>query len=202
MSTGRKCDGYPVPKPQVRPGVLVVATIRPNPPLEGCSRPSQCMVKARKSYYHFTEIYAPMLAGYGTEGFWNSVVLQTSFADESIKHLVIAASSLYSSSVSQVSENSYFLAHYGRALQKLSHVSQPNVTVILVACILLALCDEIRNQTSSAIQHIHAGLRILHTQSMSQISDWGDCMTLSEITSTFSRLSSPRPSGSFLKIVT
>lgn len=143
-----------------------------------------------------------MLAGYGTEGFWNSVVLQTSFADESIKHLVIAASSLYSSTVSQGPENSHFLAHYGRALQKLSHVSQPNVTVILVACILFALCDEIRNQTSSAIQHILAGLRILHTQSISQVSDWRDNMTLSEITSTFSRLSSPRPSGSFLNIVT
>lgn len=159
---------------------------------------------ARREFHQFTDVFAPMLSGYGTEGFWNGVVLQASFADESIKHLIIAASNLYSNPMlsCRKTENAYFLMHYGKALEKLSCASQPNVIVILVACILFAFCDEIRDQSSSALEHIQAGLRILEAQSNSRLSSWKDTTTLSEITSTFSRLSSPRPKPSLLNIVT
>ncbi|RSL40834.1 hypothetical protein CEP54_016002 [Fusarium duplospermum] len=105
---------------------------------------------------------------YGTEGFWGMVVLQASHVDESIKHLVIAAANLSSSN------NVPFLAHYSRALQILSRSRNVDVIIILIACVLLSVCDELQNRGDSARRHILAGERILAEQDGLALGPWRD----------------------------
>lgn len=167
------------------------------------------------SYHLFIELYTPLLSDYGTDGFWNSLVLQASAVDESIKHLMVAASSLVgspylnstasspsltSTSTSTIAElspgyspdkkNVSFLLHHGRALQLLSHTPQPSVTIILIACVLLAICDELQHRSTEAQVHIQAGLKILAAHHPDNCTA-GD--TLADITSTFARLCNPKP---------
>lgn len=169
------------------------------------------------SYHLFVELYTPLLSDYGTAGFWNEIVLQASAADESIKHLMIAASSLGNSSSSTTSmssspssststststiaelspgynherKNVSFLLHHGRALQLLSHASQPSITIVLIACVLLAICDELQHRSTEAQVHIQAGLKILATHHPDLCLAGG---IVTEIASTFARLCSPKP---------
>lgn len=178
------------------------------------SRRAACQVRSRMSYHLFVELYTPLLSDYGTPGFWGELVLQASAADESIKHLMIAASSLgggYSSSpassttspspststiaelspgYSREKKNVSFLLHHGRALQLLSRGPQPSVTIILIACVLLAICDELQHRSTEAQVHIQAGLKILaaHYPDLCLAGD-----SLAEIASTFARLCNPKP---------
>ncbi|PCG89789.1 Hypothetical protein PENO1_102650 [Penicillium occitanis (nom. inval.)] len=212
-STGRRCDGYrqrqqqQLSKHYMSIGIAMTANYI-------CATPTgraACEVRSRMSYHLFVELYTPLLSDYGTAGFWNEIVLQASAADESIKHLIIAASSLTASaspvstssspsSTSSIAElspgyshekkNVSFLLHHGRALQLLSHASQPSITIILIACVLLAICDELQHQSTQAQVHIQAGLKILaaHYPDLCLAGD-----ILAEIASTFARLCNPKP---------
>lgn len=170
------------------------------------------------SYHLFVQLYNPLLSDYGTAGFWGEIVLQASAADESIKHLMIAASSLRGSSsapvvsmspspssststststiaelspgYNQEKKNVSYLLHHGRALQLLSHAYQPSITIILIACVLLAVCDELQHRSIEAQVHIQAGLKILATHHP-DLCLAGDIVA--EIASTFARLCNPKP---------
>jgi hypothetical protein len=213
-STGRRCDGYRQRQQQQQPKPTMsigITTIMANNNCVTASGRAACEVRSRMSYHLFVELYTPLLSDYGTAGFWNSLVLQASAADESIKHLMIAASSLrsYSSSSSVSSspsstssmaelslghshekKNVSFLLHHGRALQLLSHAPQLSVTIVLIACVLLAICDELQHRSTEAQIHIQAGLRILAAHHP-DICLAGD--SLAEIASTFARLCNPKP---------
>lgn len=190
-------------------------TIMANNNCVTASGPAACQVRSRMSYHLFVELYTPLLSDYGTAGFWNEIVLQASAADESIKHLMIAASSLRGSSslssspagsssspssastISDLSpgyshekKNVSFLLHHGRALQLLSHAPQPSVTITLIACVLLAICDELQHRSTEAQVHIQAGLKILAAH-YPDICLAGDILI--EIASTFAKLCNPKP---------
>jgi hypothetical protein len=156
----------------------------------------------------FKEIYASSLSRYGTAGFWQSVVLQASDQNGSIKHLIIAASSLpglpghpqlFKEGQATQERNLPFLAHYGRALHLLRACAASDVIVVLVACVLLAVCDEMQHNELGAQRHIEAGQRILATQTKeSGLRQWEHTMALNEIASTLSRLCAPRPASNGL----
>lgn len=216
-STGRRCDGYRQRQQQqlTKPYMSIGITITANNNCVTASGRAACEVRSRMSYHLFVELYTPLLSDYGTAGFWNEIVLQASAADESIKHLMIAASSLRGSSspastssspsststststiadlspgYSHEKKNVSFLLHHGRALQLLSHTPQPSVTIILIACVLLAICDELQHRSTEAQVHIQAGLKILaaHYPDLCLAGD-----ILAEIASTFARLCNPKP---------
>lgn len=168
-----------------------------------------CEVRARMTFQMFKDIHAHSLSSYGTAGFWQSVVLQASDQNGSIKHLLIAATSLggvppshtsmLSKGASESKGNVPFLAHYGVALQLLRECAASDVIVILVACILLALCDEMQNNNLGAQKHIEAGKKILASQTKeATLQHWEHTMVLDEIASTLSRLCAPRPASSYL----
>ncbi|KAF7554928.1 hypothetical protein G7Z17_g2552 [Cylindrodendrum hubeiense] len=201
-SSGRKCDGYPVPKPKTQAHESIAVVVMGPAGMPCATRGGGgCAAKSRTSLEMFSERYAPMLCGYGTPGFWHSVVLRACVANEGIKHLVIAASNLHM--VSQLdlqASNLPFLAHYGRALQVLSRAQDSDVVVILVACVLLTVCDDLQNR-GTAQHHILAGQRILRAQNDLALRPWTNSGMLEEIVSTFSRLSAPRPAmaGAFFE---
>lgn len=179
-----------------------------------------CETRSRMFYHLFVELYTPLLSDYGTAGFWNSVVLQASASNESIKLLMIAASNLrgYPSSSPIISSSSAssshsiesrhlqndiahahkqanvsFCIYYGRALQSLSRAPHPPIFVILIACVLLAICEELQHRSAEAQNHIQAGLKILAAHPDMGSTVWRNSIPLSEIASTFSRLSAPKP---------
>lgn len=198
ISTGRKCDGYSASLQKVQRSEHILF-LPPSPTTFTCSRPSACASQSRRSFQLFTEKHAPMLLDFGTAGFWNIVVLQASRMEEGIKHLVIAASSLHGSPHSNVQPNEVtFLAHNCKALRLLGHSQDPNIVIIPTACVLLALCDELRGDSDSAQRHICMGQRIITADGYPNSPYWRHNIALNEVISSLSRLVKPRPATTSL----
>lgn len=116
--------------------------------------------------HYFHEVCAPNLVNYGSASFWNCLVLQACYTDESIKHLVIAASQLEmqtrqpSWSCSNGNKTSFQL-HYGKGLRLMNQTQRPDAALLLIACLVLILCDELQQNHFSALQHVIAGRKII-----------------------------------------
>ncbi|KAH0844514.1 hypothetical protein AYO21_00982 [Fonsecaea monophora] len=192
LSTGRKCDGYPSPQggrqdpPPI--GVLLVL---------GAPMPALCEHEAWTSLRFFVQVCAPAMLNYGSHRFWNELVLQACGIDQSIKHLTIAASRLGSHRLRQpckppFEQDVVFLEHYGRALKLLSQTQNPDPGFLLMACLLLVLCDEYRENSFAAIQHLIAGRKILNTYRSAAASSstqrTGDNTAITELEQIFSML--------------
>lgn len=196
-STGRKCDGYAPPKASTRAqprGMQMAPVLSMSTAGRGFLPTSECVFMSRRSFHMFNELYAPMICGYGTAGFWTSVVPQASQVHESIKHLVIAASNATCRQLSGLDCHSVaFLTHYGRALKLLGDARQDVVTVA-ISCVLIAFCEELHDRRSEAQRHIQAGQRMLSAESQngSALASWRGTTTLDEIASTLACLSSPK----------
>ncbi len=153
--TGRKCDGYCQPA-QRNPMVLLIV-------------PSDDLIRlgdgeTRDAFRYFTEVSAPSLVNYGSHYLWNKLVLQISHHDDSIKHLVVAASALdwrQRLTIETPQTPDSYQYHYGKALQILAMRPNPDAGVVLMACLLFMICDEFQQNRFSALQHIMAGRRIL-----------------------------------------
>ncbi|EXJ59158.1 hypothetical protein A1O7_06589 [Cladophialophora yegresii CBS 114405] len=188
LSTGRKCDGYPAtepPRPSDDPPVILMMVM-------GCPALSQCDHAASTAFQFFTQVCAPALLNFGSQRFWNELVLQACYLDESIKHLTIAASRLglhHSADPSHqpADGDSVFLSHYGTALKLLSGKRNPDPAFLLVACLLLILCDEFQDHSFAALQHLIAGRRILATYQRSRYTEHQSA-TIEELGPIFARL--------------
>ena len=182
-STGRRCDGYASPTQPSPIGYLVVGT--------GQARP-ECEQKSRASFQFYCETFAPILSSLGTNKFWGAIVPASCSTHESIKHLVIATSTLGASPfLDQAQRNIMFLIHYTKALRLLSDTRDASVVVVLIGCILLAICDEIQQQRSGPSPHVLFGQKILTNHlNGSGISDRH--YPIDEIALVLSRLSAPR----------
>ncbi|OCT52200.1 hypothetical protein CLCR_08372 [Cladophialophora carrionii] len=188
LSTGRKCDGYPATEPTPpnddAPVVWMMVMARP--------APAQCDHAALTAFQFFTQVCAPALLNYGSQRFWNELVLQACYVDESIKHLTIAASRLgrhhsAASSRQPADWDPVFLSHYGKALKLLSGNRNPDPSFLLMACLLLILCDEFRDHSFAALQHLIAGRRILATYQPSKYTEH-QLATVEELGPIFARL--------------
>ncbi|KIV78872.1 hypothetical protein, variant [Exophiala sideris] len=161
-NTGRKCDGYPAPKEPAPIAYLIMAQTS-----------SECEYIARTAFQYFREVCAPALSNYGSGHFWSRLVLQACHHDESIKHLIIAASCLGAQDYPLLQSTSskgcpLYLSHYGRALKLLSRATSPDPAVVLMACLLLVLCNELQRKPDAAVQHILAGKNILASYTAQQ----------------------------------
>lgn len=155
--TGRTCDGYAVPKQP--PAVAFLLIISDGVQIE----PHR---EAGIACQYFHEVCAPALVNYGSASFWNRLVLQACHTDESLRHLVIAASQLdlqlrQSTSSSTPSNMVHFHSHYGKGLRLIAQSQNPDAASLLIACLLLILCDELQQNHFSALQHLIAGRKIL-----------------------------------------
>ena len=153
---------------------------------------TECDLKSQRAFHFFREICAPVLSTRCSSTLWNSLLLQACHNDESIKHLVIATSALsfgrqFESDHSQ--ESLLFLVHYGRALQLLGHCQQPKTAFFLMACLLLAICDELRQNIIGAYRHVEAGKRILSSYYAQKSRTMIDA-EMEEISLAFSQLGS------------
>ena len=113
---------------------------------------------------YFTEVTAPALINHDSHYLWNCLVLQASYQDESIKHLLVAVSALDQRQRSRGEPLQHRVVHqyhYSKALQILASCSNLDTGVILTACLLCVICDELQQNRFSALQHIIAGRNIL-----------------------------------------
>lgn len=158
------------------------------------SNPPECHSVSRRAFQYFHQVCAPALMNYGSQFFWNQLVLQACHHDESIKHLIIAASyagarsemNMTCSVTAAPNDGSLYLSHYGRALKLLSHAKSPDPGLVLMACLLLILCDELQQNSFAALQHMLAGRKILSSCS-SGIRGQGNEI-INEIAPIFSQL--------------
>ncbi|KAH8800355.1 hypothetical protein F5884DRAFT_810084 [Xylogone sp. PMI_703] len=179
-STKRKCEGYQAPKEPAPVAFLVVAT---------CSARPDCNRKAQMAFQFFYEICAPNLLRSGNSSFLSKLILQACQVEKSIKHLVIAVSSLslQQHGLSASSENIIFLVHYGEALKLLSNNQDPDITIMLIACLLLITCSQLQNKDDITTQHVLAGKRILDSYSGRKVSGYRNPV-VEEVALIFSRL--------------
>jgi hypothetical protein len=114
--------------------------------------------------HYFHEVCAPNLVNYGSASFWNCLVLQACQTDEGIKHLVIAASQLDMQTRQPTWSNGHmtsFQLHYGKGLRLMNQPRCPDAASLLIACLVLILCDELQRNHFSALQHLIAGRKIV-----------------------------------------
>lgn len=133
-----------------------------------------------QGFRFFAEICAPNLLNYGSQSFWNRLVLAVGHNDESIRHLIVAASRLayHNHAHTHIHTHNHgllvvrhqetsppndpvFLSHYCRGVKLLSQAKDPDPALVLMACLLLILCDEFQGSPFAALQHIVAGRKIL-----------------------------------------
>jgi hypothetical protein len=120
--------------------------------------------EALSAYSFFFEVSAPGLVNFGSYTFWNRLVLQAGYDELSIKHLIVAVSTLdmqQRQNVKNPQEAPLYVLHHGRALQQLTKAANPDIGVMLIACLLFIVCDDMLQNQQSALQHILAARGIL-----------------------------------------
>ncbi|GAD92875.1 hypothetical protein NECHADRAFT_85498 [Paecilomyces variotii No. 5] len=133
-----------------------------------------------------------MLSSLGTNNFWGVIVPASCSTNEGIKHLVIATSTLGEMRfLDQAQREIMFLVHYTKALRLLSDTRDASVMVVLIGCILLAICDEIQHQRPGPSPHVLFGQKIL-TNHLNGSENSKQHYSTDEIALVLSRLSAPR----------
>ncbi|KAI1847850.1 hypothetical protein JX265_013916 [Neoarthrinium moseri] len=153
-STGRKCDGYPASPEQgltwYRPSHLFQSI---DQPVEG------------RALQFFCENAGPLLSGPLDPYFWTHLVIQFSNFEPSVRHSVVAISSLYEDyhcrarTVAQLRNNDFALRHYNAAIENLRKLN--NEPLILLVCVLFVCIELLQGNRDAAMQHIRHGIIIL-----------------------------------------
>lgn len=158
-STGRKCEYYQVEKQTPHAAYLMVIPRSP---------PPQARHIDLKTFDYFHKLFAPTLLNYGGEQFWNRRLLQACQHDKAINHLVMATtgvwfrgSNVLSHGVDSPGTCINYLSHYGKALAILGRTNRPDPGVILMACLILMLCDELQQNRYGALRHLMSGRKII-----------------------------------------
>jgi hypothetical protein len=186
VSTGRRCDGYPrspADDRNFRPVAILVVTHRNVSTLWDHDEVY--------SFQFFVESCVPALSNFGSRPFWSQTVLKACHHSEGIRLLTIAASQLSRQRRQGIpGDTDYlsFLSYYGRGLRSLTRLShKPESAIILIATLLLILCDEFQNNSFGALQHLMAGRRIL-TSLEDPLESASSSPTMRELGSIFAAL--------------
>lgn len=179
-STGRKCEGYPAltPSPPSRdsrsPAAqspdLALATLRSLSVYRVSSEIPGDNAE-RRSFYYLRERAVYDISGYFESEFWDRLVLQIGHTEPSVRHALLALSSLCETYESQdlMDDHSQFrlqfaLQHYNKAVRLVAEylsTLQPRLDVILTSCLVFAWLEIMRNDFDAGLRHLNSGLRIL-----------------------------------------
>lgn len=113
----------------------------------------------------FCDTAAPSLAGPLDSYFWTHLVLQFSNFEPSVRHSLVAISSLYEDfhykgkAARQLQSNAFALQHYNAAIESLRKLD--NEPLILLVCVLFVCIETLQNNRAAAMQHIAHGIVIL-----------------------------------------
>ncbi|KAE9370994.1 hypothetical protein N431DRAFT_409358 [Stipitochalara longipes BDJ] len=173
-STGRKCDGYEIKiamakNPQLKLHQLASrSTISQAPG----SLAMDCELRALQ---HFRRRTAPALSASFDCDFWNTVVLQVSATQDSIRSAIVALSCLHESfekghgnidPTSNVDSNRVLaLQQYNKAIHQTAQIldlqDATSCRVALMSCLLFICLELIQDNYTFSINHLVGGLRML-----------------------------------------
>ncbi|KAN0098436.1 hypothetical protein V8E51_014099 [Hyaloscypha variabilis] len=173
-STGRKCEGYPASRdsqsPPVKSPHLAVAAIH-SLSVYHVSSDIPGDSAERRSFYYLREHAVYDISGYFESEFWDRLVLQIGHTEPSVRHALLALSSLCETYESQdlIDAQSRFrvhfaLHHYNTAVRLVAEypsTSQPRLDVILTSCLVFAWLEIMRNEFDTGLRHLKSGLKIL-----------------------------------------
>ncbi|RYP55125.1 hypothetical protein DL768_000244 [Monosporascus sp. mg162] len=153
-STGRKCDGYAVPKSD----------------WSLCRRPRHLSrgvggAAESRALQFFCEIAGPFLPGASDPYFWTQLVMQFSNFEPVVQHSVIAISALYEQCQTEtppgtgIRDNTLALRHYNTAITELKATQNPSL--VLLVCILFICIEFLQSNREAAIRHCKHGIAIL-----------------------------------------
>ncbi|KAI1480185.1 hypothetical protein F4774DRAFT_379946 [Daldinia eschscholtzii] len=157
ITTGRACSGY-VTKPSS--GLLWQ---RPRQLFQSIDKPSE-----GRALQFFCEKTAQFLSGATDPYFWTHLVMQFSNFEPSVRHSVIAISSLYerfeagdemSHSGVQLRDDSLALQHYNAAIRELK--TTDNQPLVLLVCILFICIEFLQSNKEEAMKHCKHGIALL-----------------------------------------
>jgi hypothetical protein len=188
-STGRKCDGYVIPKPKkdapkLRANVRELALGRALNWEQGDS-------SERRAIDYFRCHTAPGVASYFDIEFWNHLVLAVSQSEPAVRHALVAVGTLnerrdkylrevtYSKSIvidhpietgatfhcEQEQHNDPFaLSQYNKAIAHLANAmnspSSNSIDTALLVCILFVCVECLRGDYAPALKHFQGGMSI------------------------------------------
>ena len=118
---------------------------------------------------------APKLSGYFDGLFWNRLLLQLGQSEPTIRHAMIAVSSMYEQFEANAGkdpllpaeEDRFALTSYNKAISSLARrlsSDTQSVHVPLVACVLFICLEFLRRDIDSAMTHMHSGFAILRSR--------------------------------------
>ena len=123
----------------------------------------------KRAFSYFISRTAVELSGFYSSSFWTVLILQASTAEPSLRHAVISIGALHEEYVNGTlnldeTKASFATSQYTKALghlrKALAHGNQAPLTA-LISCALFVCFDSIRGHFSSAMVHLHSGLKIL-----------------------------------------
>ncbi|PLB52147.1 hypothetical protein P170DRAFT_488631 [Aspergillus steynii IBT 23096] len=163
-NSGRVCDGY---GRTGRPRYLLISR---NPgPFPGVAP------EERSSLDYFRYAPALKLTGLFKSEFWDSLVLQTCFAESSVLHAIVALAAAHRSrfspwgnekAASAKSYDSFALIQYNKAIKSLTtHVTAADiesVRIAIISSIVFVCLDMLRGEYNSMNMHFQHGIRLLN----------------------------------------
>ncbi|KAE9379086.1 hypothetical protein N431DRAFT_553378 [Stipitochalara longipes BDJ] len=164
--TGRKCDGYALEAVAIpldnRRSLALVQRLHTHTP--GNSQ-------EKRAFQYFITRTAVELSGFYSSSFWEQLILQASTAEPSLRHAVTGIGALHEEYVNGTlkydvdkSNPTFAVSQYTKALghlrKSLANGKQPPLTA-LMSCILFVCFDSLRGHFTSAMVHLHSGLKIL-----------------------------------------
>jgi hypothetical protein len=181
-STGRKCEGYPVPTPPRGDSR--------SPPTQHRAHGGETLYSLslyrlsseipgnyieRRSFYYLRERAIYDISGYFESEFWDRLVLQISHTEPTVRHALLALSSLCetyeSKSINQDLNNDrdkfhlqFALQQYNKAVRLLADylsTSQTQLDVILTSCLVFIWLEFLRDDFDAGLNHLKSGLKIL-----------------------------------------
>lgn len=186
-STGRKCDGYDIPKetskttassltlsPPQGANVTIQHIFQPG----SISKPFQGSTQERRTFHRFQYCTVPAFAGGSESGFWTQLVLKVGHEESVVRNAIIALGTLHEDYQDrrgkfspQIIDDVSFrhaLKLYGQALrdlnQRLNQPSRDNAKLAIISSILFACFEVLRRNNMAAVIHYQQGMRELIRQ--------------------------------------
>lgn len=175
-STGRKCEGYPISTPSPRRSPTIQHTGLVSDTFSSlstyCLSPDTASDYAeRRSFHYLKERAIYDISGYFESEFWDRLVLQISHKEPTVRHALLALSSLCESYNSQdatgyddKSCEQFSLQQYNTAVRLLANylsMPQSRLDVVLTSCLVFIWIEFIRNDFDAGLSHLNGGMRIL-----------------------------------------
>ncbi|KAE9362684.1 hypothetical protein N431DRAFT_424500 [Stipitochalara longipes BDJ] len=179
-STGRKCEGYPASKPSPSSRDSRSPSAKsPDLALAALGSLSIYRVSSdipgdkaeRRSFYYLRERAVYDISGYFESEFWDRLVLQIGHTEPSVRHALLALSSLCETYESQdlmddhsKSRTQFALQHYNKAVRLVAEylsTLQPRLDVILTSCLVFTWFEIMRHDFDAGLCHLKSGLKIL-----------------------------------------